>query len=122
MKRIAETRHAEDLRVVGDHARDPAAHRLAADHEPAAATGLLDRVVERLHQEAGWIRRSTLAGFPTPLHVGKFKADYTNTRRCNSFSDALHKRGIHRKARAMRKQEWFRRRLWSIDANNRHHC
>ena len=120
MKRIAEADHAAHRYVVSDHARNSATHRLAADHERAAATGLADRITKRLHQHARRIRCSPLAGLPPPLHVRKLKSDHPYAGRCNSFCDTLHEKRIHRRARAMHKQKRFRRRLWSIDNQRRH--
>src|SRR5579863_6486000 len=42
MKRVAEAYQARDAGLVGDHARDPAAHRFAADEETSRIAQLCD--------------------------------------------------------------------------------
>ena len=105
MKRIAEAYQAKHPSFVRHHACDPSTKGFSADQEPATATDFLDCVAKGLNQQARPIGRSSLASLSPPLHVWKFESDHPYARRCHSFSDALHERRIHRRARAMRKQE-----------------
>src|SRR5229473_6137936 len=114
MKRIAEANEAAHAGFIGDHARDTAAERLAADNQPPGVAEFPDRIAPGLHQRRSWVRRAALAGFAPPPHIRKFESRDADARSRDSFSDRFHERRIHRASRAMRENQSKRRGLRSV--------
>src|SRR5487761_1256079 len=90
MKRVAETNQAFDLCPVSHHVRDPAAHRLAGDHE-AISPKLVNDLLPRFNEHRQLIRWPLLARSPSLSHVGKLEAGHSQTAVAKRLGKPVHK-------------------------------
>src|SRR6266852_6022165 len=101
MKRIAEAYEPARFHVVGDHARDSPAHRLAADYKPSSSAQPRSHLAPRIEQHRFAIGSAATAALAPRPHVGKLEAHDANLSFCEPLRDRIHERRIHRGARAM---------------------
>ena len=91
---IAETQQARDAHLVGDHAGDAAAKRLAADHQAPGAQRHGHRQ-PCLAQHARRIRPPAPALAP-PRHVGKLETRDSVAARRQTLGERRHEGAVHR--------------------------
>src|SRR5688572_31741777 len=116
MEGIPETDETERPDLVGDHARDAAAHRLAPDDETRPSAERLDDLLPRVAQDGLAVGGAAPAsGLAPRAHVRKLEARDPDLFGRETARDRVHPRGVHRSARAVRENDGRRRGLRSVE-------
>ncbi len=112
MERVAEADQPADVAgtevLLGHHAGDPTAHRLAADEEPRQVPRHGDRLGILALQGLGLRRRLPLAD-AAGRHVAEFETGGADAALGETGAEIVHPRRVHRRAGAMRQQQVGRR-------------
>ena len=118
VERVAEAEQPRDLALgvqpVRDHARDPPAHRLAADDERRARPERRDGGDVLRHHRLRPRRPALAAGAPR-RHVAELEARDPQARRRQRPRRRRHRRRVHRRPGAMGEQHPHRRVLRSVE-------
>ena len=115
VERIPEAHEPAHSRLVGDHARDPAAERLAAGRDARSAAEPLDHLEPARAQHGLAIRRAALALAAPSRHVRELEADDANAALRQTASDAREEGRVHRRSRAVGEKERVARVLRAVD-------
>ena len=100
VKWVTEADEAGDFRFIGHEARDPAAHRLAADEQFLGLNGF-DNAKPGFAEDRLAVRRTALSCFPSRGHAGELEADDAPAHHGQAVGECVHERRIHAGASAV---------------------